>query len=81
MSVVIEQAGEKLRLTIEDNGCGFKVDSSSDAKGSSRSGGLGVAGMRERLVLIGGELEIESSIGVGTTIFARIPLEPKRIAA
>jgi two-component system sensor histidine kinase UhpB len=80
VSVVIEQAGDKLRLTIEDNGCGFKVDSSSDAKGS-RSGGLGVAGMRERLVLIGGEFEIESSIGVGTTIFARIPLEPKRIAA
>ncbi|MGO9703053.1 MAG: PAS domain S-box protein [Xanthobacteraceae bacterium] len=80
VSVVIEQTGEKLRLTIEDNGCGFKVDSSSDAKGS-RGGGLGVAGMRERLVLIGGEFEIESFIGVGTTIFARIPLEPKRIAA
>ena len=27
VSVVIEQAGDKLRLTIEDNGCGFKVDS------------------------------------------------------
>jgi signal transduction histidine kinase len=37
--------------------------------------------MRERLSLIGGELEVESSAGVGTTIYARIPLERKRTAA
>jgi signal transduction histidine kinase len=32
--------------------------------------------MRERLSMIGGTLEIESSEGVGTTLFARIPIEP-----
>jgi signal transduction histidine kinase len=30
--------------------------------------------MRERLLLLGGELEIESSAGLGTTIFARLPV-------
>jgi signal transduction histidine kinase len=37
--------------------------------------------MRERLALIGGELEIESSIGVGTTVFARIPADIARLSA
>jgi signal transduction histidine kinase len=37
--------------------------------------------MRERLALIGGELEIESSPGVGTAVFARIPLDIARLTA
>ncbi len=80
VSVVIERSDAKLRLTIEDNGCGFDTTASTVPRGS-RNGGLGLAGMRERLSLIGGELEVESSVGAGTTIFARIPLERKRTAA
>ena len=79
VSVVIDRTGQNLRLTVEDNGCGFGNDWSSEPKGR-RDGGLGLPGMRERLTLIGGEFEVESSVGVGTTIFARIPLEPKRAA-
>ena len=79
VSVVIDRTGQSLRLTVEDNGCGFDTDSSSEPKGR-RDGGLGLPGMRERLTLIGGEFDVESSIGVGTTIFARIPLELKRAA-
>jgi signal transduction histidine kinase len=37
--------------------------------------------MRERLKLIGGELLVESSIGVGTTIFVRIALEAAQAVA
>jgi two-component system, NarL family, sensor histidine kinase UhpB len=79
VSVVIDRTGQNLRLTVEDNGCGFGNDGSSEPKGR-RDGGLGLPGMRERLTLIGGEFEVESSVGVGTTIFARIPLEPKKAA-
>jgi two-component system, NarL family, sensor histidine kinase UhpB len=79
VSIIIDRAGENLRLTIEDNGCGFGLDRSSSPKGR-RNGGLGLPGMRERLTLIGGEFDVESSIGVGTTVFARIPLEPKKAA-
>jgi len=32
-------------------------------------------GMRERVTLAGGTLEIESTPGVGTTIFVRVPLK------
>ena len=74
VSVVIERVDATLRLTIEDDGCGFGA-----AAASERNGSLGLAGMRERLALIGGSLEIESSMGAGTTIFARIPLERERV--
>ena len=69
-----------LRLTIEDDGCGFDVSPARERAGE-RKGCLGLAGMRERLALIGGGLEIESAVGGGTTIFARIPIEPERMTA
>ena len=70
-----------LRLTIEDNGAGFDAMPATQAAGERREGGLGLAGMRERLTLIGGEFEIESSGGAGTTIYARLPLDTERLIA
>ena len=75
-----------MQFTIEDNGRGFDIavlngnGMNGNAAGKGRRG-LGVAGMRERLALIGGELEIESSPGVGTTVFARIPADIARLTA
>ena len=76
VSVIIERVGASLRLMIEDDGGGFQ-----DVGATETNGGLGLLGMRERLGLIGGELEIETSNGTGTTIYARIPLEPERMSA
>lgn len=73
VSIVISTLNGTLHLTIEDNGCGF-----NSAAFSSR---LGLAGMRERLSLVGGQLEIESSPNAGTALFARIPLLTERAAA
>jgi PAS domain S-box-containing protein len=78
VSVVIDRADTTLQLTIEDNGQG--IDGNATAQ-KRRGGGLGLAGVRERLTLIGGEMELESSTGAGTTIFARIPLDTKRLIA
>jgi PAS domain S-box-containing protein len=80
VSVVIERVNAQVRLTIEDNGCGFDAGAAS-GPGNLRNGGLGIAGMRERLTLIGAELEIESSPGSGTAIFARIPAAAVRAVA
>lgn len=48
----------------------------------SRSGELdvllGLVGMRERASLIGGEVEIETAPGKGTTIFVRVPIAKKQ---
>jgi signal transduction histidine kinase len=35
---------------------------------------LGLLGVRERLALVGGSLEVESSVQGGTTVYVRIPL-------
>ncbi len=77
VSVIIDRSEGILRLTIEDDGHGFDPAAPGDADRR----GLGLAGMRERLALIGGELELETSVGVGTTIFARVPLEQERLIA
>jgi signal transduction histidine kinase len=73
VSVGITTSNGTLHLTIEDDGRGFDTTVSSPR--------LGLAGMRERLLLVGGHLEIESSPNVGTTLFARIPLALERVAA
>jgi len=64
-----------LRLIIDDDGPGLQSPSAGE-----RNGGLGLPGMRERLALIGGQLEIETS-ETGTTIFALIPLQQERLSA
>ncbi len=57
----------RLRLTIADDG-----------RGGIESHGNGLAGMRERLVAIGGTLEIDSPLGGGTRLLVRAPREVKR---
>jgi two-component system, NarL family, sensor histidine kinase UhpB len=74
IGITVDRSDRMLRMTIEDNGGGF--DPPAGHAGNRNRGGLGIAGVRERLKLIGGELLVESSIGVGTTIFVRIALEP-----
>jgi signal transduction histidine kinase len=77
VSVVIKRVNAMIQLVIEDDGCGFNT--SPEVEQADNRNGLGLAGMRERLFSLGGELEIESSVGVGTTIFARIPFESERM--
>ncbi len=79
VNVVIDLDGPELRLIIQDNGCGFDIESLQQTKNRNR--GLGLAGMRERLSLIGGGLEVESTVGVGTGLFVRIPLEREIMVA
>ena len=79
VSVVIRRDGSVLLTTIEDNGGGFDLDLVNADMRSGNGGTLGLVGMRERLALIGGEMEIESSAGAGTTVFARMKLEPARM--
>jgi len=76
VSVVIRRPDATLQVIVEDNGCGFDVGAQGAKAGNRR--GLGLDGMRERLSLIGGTLDVESAIGAGTTIFARIALDGQR---
>ena len=49
-----------LELRVSDDGAGFSFDDSDE--------GLGISGMRERALLVGGELEIESRPQLGTRV-------------
>jgi signal transduction histidine kinase len=63
--VEVIESGEKLRLRVSDQGRGFDP--------SARTDGFGLVGMRERVTLAGGTLELQSSPGAGTTIVAILP--------
>jgi signal transduction histidine kinase len=71
--VQVKRKGNEVTFVIEDDGDGFDPGSLSPTQGS----GLGLFGMRERLTLVGGAVEVESAKGKGTRIVARVPLGKK----
>lgn len=70
VQVALAYDGEMLNLSVEDDGVGFDVAQTLGAEGRS---GLGLLGMRERLDLLAGHLEITSRPGHGTRLVARVP--------
>jgi len=73
IGVLLECRTALVSLIIEDDGAGFGAASVFQAARSR--GKLGLLGMQERVVMVGGTIEIESTPGAGTTVFARVPLE------
>ena len=68
--IQVRQTGEKLILRIVDNGHGFDA---------SRSQGLGLLGMEERTVHLGGALHVQSNSGNGTTLEVELPFREVRV--
>jgi signal transduction histidine kinase len=67
VSVLVTRKSGSVIAVIEDDGRGFDA-------GTGRGEGLGLMGMEERVALLDGRLQIESSEGAGTTIVAEVPL-------
>lgn len=63
-------------VTVEDDGIGFDVEDWNVHPDSAR--GLGLLSMQERVELLGGDLEIDSSHGEGTRIYIRVPIAERR---
>lgn len=59
--------GARLRIVIEDDGRGFRTDEPTAR--------LGLAGLRERVQLIGGDLHVESAPGAGTSVTVELDLD------
>jgi len=70
-SLVLIRNRSSVTLLIEDNGIGFDPDRIEPT--SER--GLGILGMRERVLDCGGSFDLESAPTKGTTVRAKIPLE------
>lgn len=68
--VKIEDTGTHLTIVVKDEGSGFDQDAFHSDKER-----YGIIGMKERVGLFGGELDIISSPGAGTQVIVKVPLE------
>ena len=66
LSVRLEREDGSVELSVADDGRGFTFDQASR--------GLGLAGMRERALLVNGELQVESRPQVGTSVRLLVPI-------
>ena len=67
--VEIREDGSNVHVVVSDDGAGFDP--------AVATAGFGLLGMRERVELLGGSLEIESAPGGGTTVTVRLPAQPR----
>jgi signal transduction histidine kinase len=72
VSVIVERPDGEVRLIVEDDGRGFDLDETAVRVRNERR--LGLAGIRERVALVGGSVSVESSPGKGTALFVRLPV-------
>ncbi|MEX2108151.1 MAG: sensor histidine kinase [Solirubrobacterales bacterium] len=65
VGVTLRRSEAGVELAVSDDGRGFAFEQSES--------GLGISGMRERALLVGGDLTIESRPGHGTTVHLTLP--------
>ncbi|MBX6332773.1 MAG: HAMP domain-containing protein [Gemmatimonadaceae bacterium] len=65
----VSDGGGAVAVRISDDGCGFDL-----AEAERRRPGMGLFTMRERTTLVGGQFEVITSEGQGTSVLARIPV-------
>jgi len=68
VSVLVERRNGSVLLLIEDNGRGFSMSESRENPER-----LGIHGMEERAILVGGRCTIESQPGRGTSVYVEVP--------
>ncbi len=67
-SVVVTSYNSYVQCVVEDDGVGFRPEALLPGEQ------VGLMGMRERLEVLGGSLRIESELGQGTALYARLPV-------
>jgi len=72
VAIELLQEGGSLLLCVRDDGVGFDIAAMHER--ALAGGSIGVLGMQERAVLIGGELEIVSNATKGSAIRVRCPM-------
>lgn len=70
VNVAVQFTPGKLLIRVDDDGQGFSPESQSEQDSEH----LGLIGMRERARLLGGDLEVNSEFGLGTSIVCTIPI-------
>lgn len=73
--VQIDATETDVKVTVDDNGKGFEVGSIDE------KGGMGLKVIRDRVEMLGGQMEIESTIGKGTRVSFEIPATKTKVFA
>lgn len=79
VTTLLDFRKDELLISVKDNGQGFDVSEITDVEESGR--GRGLFSMRERIGFLNGTSGIESEIGKGTTVWAKIPLGQEGVYA
>lgn len=69
--ISVKKERSKVRITIKDNGKGFRTNRMSEVRDQL---GFGILGMSERAKLLGGQTIVESMVGSGTTVSITVPM-------
>ena len=79
-SVLIQGSTEsgQVVIEVEDDGTGFDLATAVEGPGSMR--GVGLLGMRERIEILGGTLDVDSEPGRGTRVVMRVPVSVENVS-
>ena len=66
--VEVDRTRQSVSVTVRDDGRGFLADS------AARASGFGLAGMAERVRMLGGDLKVSSQPGQGTVVTVNVPV-------
>ncbi|GIP21722.1 ATP-binding protein [Paenibacillus sp. J22TS3] len=67
-------AERAIHITVKDDGIGFQADSIYSAESREERSGFGLISVDSQVRRLGGSMEIDSAVALGTTIQLRIPL-------
>jgi signal transduction histidine kinase len=72
-ALTLSYLDDRVILDVRDDGRGFDA-AAAEAQRVEVTGGLGLRGLKARLAVLGGGLEVESSPGEGTVLVAQVPI-------
>ncbi|WP_240631019.1 GAF domain-containing sensor histidine kinase [Leptospira kmetyi] len=75
VNVILKEKDSSIVLIVSDNGVGIQANKIGDSKS------LGIIGMRERAIVLGGKVEISGSLEKGTKVIVRIPIDVSHSSA
>jgi len=72
IKITLDMGETGARITVEDNGSGFELDEALTSANATR---LGLLPLRERIEMLGGQINFASNIGQGMRTTCTLPIE------
>lgn len=81
-AVTLERVDGEVQVVVVDAGAGFDPETTTTQAVRSKGSGFGLFSIGERVRLLGGTIDVETSPGKGTRVFVRVPQrQPEPVAA